>query len=308
MFSRFDWSEVPTDLVAFVLLATLWGGAFVAIEVGVKEVPPLLFAAVRYDLAGVLVLGWAALRGNWLPRRRDDVAAVAVVATLVIAAHHAFLYVGQETVPGAVAAAVVALSPVLTALFAAVILSDEQLTPAGYGGVILGFLGVIAIASPGSAGGAPAAGVALIFAGVAGFALGSVLLRTLRPRLSMGALQGWGMVLGAGILHAASLATDEPQAIATTPTALATLAFLVVGPGVVAFLLYFRLLGNVGATQTSLVGYLEPAAAAALSWPLFGYVPTVEAVSGFALVLVGFALVKHRTVVGLLSRANTARA
>ncbi|WP_255196866.1 DMT family transporter [Halorarius litoreus] len=308
MFARFSWSKLPTELLAFVVLATLWGGSFVAIEAGVEELPPLLFAAVRYDLAGLLVLGWAALRGRWLPRTRHDFLAVALVGSLLIAGHHALLYVGQTTVPGAVAAAIIALLPVLTALMATLLLDDEGLHPAGYGGVVLGFLGVVVITAPGSSGGLPVDGVALVFAAAVVWALGSVLLRKLDHRLPMGALQGWGMLLGAGVLHGGSLAWGEPQTLAASPAALGALAFLVVGPGVVAFLLYFRLLDSIGATQASLVGYAEPVAAAALSWALFGYVPSTSAVIGFALVAAGFALVKYETLLDVVGRGRRTRA
>jgi len=293
MISHFDWRDLPTAPFAFGLLALLWGGSFVAIEAGVAEWPPLLFAAVRYDLAGALVLGFAALRSRRLrPRTRDDVLAVTVVGVFVIFAHHALLYVGQQTVPGAVAATVIALSPAVTALLAPMLVGGERLRPVGYAGVAVGFLGVLAVTNPGAAGGVPTEGVALVFGATLAFALGSVLLRRVSPRLSLGALQGWGMLLGAGLLHAGSVALGEPLAVAPSTTGLAALAFLVVGPGVVAFLLYFRLLGSVGATRTNLVGYLEPVAAAALAGLLFGYVPTAGAVVGFALVFAGFALVK----------------
>lgn len=304
MQSRYSWSNLPTELVAFVALAILWGGSFVAIEAGVRDLPPLLFAAVRYDLAGVFVLAWGALRGVWLPRTRDDLLAVGLVGTLLIAGHHALLYIGQTTVPGAIAAAVVALVPVLTALFAAVLLDDERLGPAGYAGVALGFLGVLVVSAPGSVGGVPARGVVLVFLATVLWALGSVLLRRLRPRLASGALQGWGMLLGAGVLHAGSLAGGEPQHFPAAPTAVVALAFLVLGSGVVAFLLYFHLLGTVGATQASLVGYAEPVAAAALSWGLFGYVPSAGGVLGFVLVAGGFALVKSDALRAVVSRAR----
>lgn len=146
--------------------------------------------------------------------------------------------------------------------------------------------------------------MALVFLGTAAFAVGSVLLRRVRPVLPLRALQGCGMLLGAGLLHVGSLARGEGQALAWSPTALLAATFLIVGPGVVAFLLYFRLLGSVGATQTSLVAYLEPPAAAALSWALFGYVPTAAEVGGFALVLAGFALLKREATLRIAGRAR----
>jgi drug/metabolite transporter (DMT)-like permease len=288
---------MPTNGLLFVLLATLWGGSFVAIEAGVKEWPPLLFAAVRYDLAGALVLGLAVVRsGRVLPRTHDDLAAVAAVAVFVIFGHHALLYVGQETVPGPVASAVVALSPVVTALLAPGLLGDGELGAIQYVGVAIGFLGVVAVTNPGSTGGVPATGTLLVFGATVAFALGTVLLRRVTPTLSASALQGWGMLAGAGLLHGGSRILGEPQAVAVSPTGLATLGFLVVGPGVVAFLLYFRLLDSLGATRTTLVGYLEPLAAAGLSFALFGYVPTDGAAVGFLLVLAGFGLVEGRAL------------
>ncbi|MXR40346.1 EamA family transporter [Halobaculum sp. WSA2] len=294
---RSVWSRVPTTGVLFVILATLWGGSFVAIEAGVKEWPPLLFAAIRYDLAGALVLAVAVVRrGRVLPRTRDDLVAVASVAVFVIFAHHALLYVGQGTVPGPVASAVVALAPVVTALLAPYVLDAGRLAPVQYAGVALGFLGVVAVTDPGSAGGIPVAGTLLVFGATVAFAVGTILLRRVRPTISAAGLQGMGMVTGAALLHGGSLALGESQTVAASPTGLATLAFLVVGPGVIAFVLYFRLLDSVGATRTMLVGYLEPIAAAGLSFALFGYVPTDAAVVGFLLVLGGFALVESHAL------------
>ncbi|MFC6784637.1 DMT family transporter [Halobaculum halobium] len=291
------WRRAPTTGALFVLLATLWGGSFVAIEAGVKEWPPLLFAAIRYDLAGVLVLAVAVVGGGRsLPRTRGDLGAVASVAVFVIFAHHALLYVGQETVPGPVASAVIALSPVVTALLAPYVLGAGELEPVQYLGVAVGFLGVIAVTDPGGSGGIPVTGTLLVFGATVAFALGTILLRRVQTTVSAAGLQGWGMVAGAGLLHLGSRALGEQQALVVSPAGLATLAFLVVGPGVIAFVLYFRLLDSVGATRTMLVGYLEPIAAAGLSFAVFGYVPTEGAVLGFLLVLGGFTLVEGHTL------------
>lgn len=287
------WRNVPTPALLFVVLATLWGGSFVAIEAGVGEWPPLLFAAVRYDLAGAVILVAAAVRGvRWRPSTRDDVAAIGVVAVFVVFAHHALLYVGQQTVPGPVASAVVALAPVVTAVVAPLVVSDETLSATGYAGVALGFVGVVVVTDPGGTGGVDVAGTSLVFAATVAFAVGTLLLRRTTPTVDPTGMQGWGMLAGAALLHVGSTALGEPQVVPTSPTALVSLWFLVLGPGVVAFHVYFRLLADVGATRTMLVGYVEPAAAAALAFVLFGYVPTDGAVVGFLLVVGSFALVE----------------
>ncbi|MDZ7746125.1 MAG: EamA family transporter [Halobacteriales archaeon] len=282
----------------FVTVALLWGGSFVAIERGVESWPPLLFAGVRYALAGLFVLAIARVRSSQLAMRsRDDWLAVTVTGVFVIFAHHALLYVGQQTVPGAVASALIALSPVVTVLLAPFLVGDDRLTPVAMVGVVVGFLGAVLIAGPGSSG--DLRGIALVAGATVAFALGSLLLRRVEPTLSLSGMQGWGMLLGAGLLFVGSRGLGEPLAVPHSPVALATLAYLVVGPGVVAFLLYFRLLATVGPSRANLVGYLEPVAATGLAMLLLGYEPTSETLLGFALVAVGFALVDGRRVRGL---------
>ncbi|SEH51667.1 Permease of the drug/metabolite transporter (DMT) superfamily [Halopenitus malekzadehii] len=255
---------------AFSLLAVLWGGSFVAIEIGLEYFPPLLFAGARYAIAGGIVLGYAMVVGTrWLPRTRTEWTSIAVTGVLVIAVYHAFLYVGELYVPAAIAAVVVSLSPVLTAAFAAVLLPNERVGPVEIGGFLIGILGVALIANPSTGGlvSTELIGVGLVLASAASFALGAVLLRPLRTEFSIVALQGWAMVVGAGLLGVGAAVTGESIADVTlTPAAIGTLAYLALLSGVVAFLIYFALLDTIGPTQLHLIGYAEPVTAAAASW------------------------------------------
>lgn len=284
---------------AFVLLATLWGTSFVAIEAGLHHFPPLLFAGVRYAVAGAIVLGVAAvMSGRTVPRGRDEWLGVGVAATFVIAAYHGLLYVGELHISGAVTAVVVSLAPVLTAVFAALLLPDERLGTVEIGGFALGILGVVVIADPTAAGlgSSTLLGVGLAFAGAVAFSLGAVLLRPLRTDLPIAALQGWAMVIGAGLLFVGAAALGEsPAAIEWNRTAVVSLAYLTLLSGVLAFLIYFALLDAVGPAQLHLVGYAEPVVAAVGSWVLFGSLIEAEAVVGFVAILAGFlALERHQ--------------
>ena len=287
-------------LAAFVLLATLWGTSFVAIEVGLHYFPPLLFAGVRYAIAGAVVLGYAAVTApRWLPRGRDEWLGVAVAGTFVIAAYHGFLYVGELRISGAVAAVVVSLSPVLTAVFAAVLLPTERLGPVEIGGFALGIVGVAVVADPTAAGlgGAGVVGVGLAFAGAVAFSLGAVLLRPLRTDLPVAALQGWAMVIGAGqLLVAAAALGESPGSIVWNGTSIASLAYLTLLSGVIAFLVYFALLDAVGPAQLHLVGYAEPVVAAVGSWVLLGHLIDAAALIGFVAILAGFLVLERREI------------
>ena len=287
----------------FVLLATLWGGSFTAIEVGLHYFPPLAFAGFRYAIAGVVILGYAAVATDrWRPRAREEYLAVGVVGALVIAGYHGLLYLGERHVSGAVAAVVVSLAPVLTAGFGAVIL-DERLTLTEGVGFATGVAGVAVVAGfdPASVLSTSVVGVGLVLLGAACFALGGVLTRPLRTDLPAAALQAWSMLGGSALLLAwGALRGESFASIRVTPTALASLAYLTLLSGVVAFLLYFRLLDRMGPTKLHLVGYLEPVVATLAGWAVLGEVVSASTVAGFGAIFDGFAVL-HRDAIGSLA-------
>ena len=294
----------------FALLALFWGTSFVAIEVGLAYFPPVLFAGVRYALAGALVLGYAAATADrWVPRGRDEWAGVGIVGALVIAAFHALLYLGQGRVGGPVAAVVVSLSPVLTAAFAGVVPGGRRLRAADAVGFLLGLAGVVVVANPDPTNVASAnlAGIGLLLLGTASFALGGVLTRPLDVDLPASALQSWAMLVGAGLLGVGGLARGETlAAVEWTLPAVASLAYLTLISGVVAFLLYFELLDRIGPAELNLVGYLEPVVATTLSWLLLGHLVGTTTLVGFAGIFLGFAVVKRRTLARFTATAAAA--
>ena len=308
MISRDIQNRIPIVSALFVLLATLWGGSFVAIEVGLHYFPPLAFAGLRYVTAGVVILGYAvATTDRWRPRGTEEYLSIAVVGVFVIAGYHGLLYLGEQHVSGAIAAVVVSLSPVLTAGFAAVVL-DERLTLSKGLGFALGISGVAVVAglTPTSALSANVVGVGLVLLGGACFALGAVLTRPLRTDLPAAALQGWAMVGGSGLLFAVGAARGESlSAIQLTPTALASFAYLTLISGVVAFLLYFRLLDKIGPTRLNLVGYLEPVVATLVSWAVLGELVSSSTLVGFGVIFAGFAVLNWRQVRGLVDSVQS---
>ncbi|MFB6202238.1 MAG: EamA family transporter, partial [Halorhabdus sp.] len=81
----------------------------------------------------------------------------------------------------------------------------------------------------------------------------------------------------------------------------ASLGFLVVGPGIVAFSIYFSLLDRIGPTESNLIVYLEPVVATLLSWVVLGEVIDSTTVGGFIAIFAGFLLVKHRSLSAALA-------
>jgi probable blue pigment (indigoidine) exporter len=284
---------VSPATVMFLALAAIWGTSFPAIEIGLHSIPALSFAAMRYTAAGVIILAYAGIATDrWRPRGRREWLAASVAGVLVIAVYHGLLYLGELRVSGAVAAIVVSLTPVLTAGFASVLLDSDIDLVEGLG-LFAGFAGVVIVASPGS-GTTDMLGVALVFGGTLAFALGAVLARPLDTDLPIETMEGWAMLIGSAVLWVGAGARGESLAgVEWTLSAVASLLYLTLVAGCIGFLLYFELLGRIGATELHLVGYLEPVVAAMMAWLLLGQVVDSQAVAGFAAIFLGFALLKR---------------
>lgn len=295
------------NTVAFLALGAIWGSAFVAIKAGLASIPPVLFAALRYDVAGVIVLGYAAVVTDPFPESRRDLAAIVVGSTLLIAGYHALLFVGELETTSATAAVIVSLSPVLTAGFARLALPEERLSTLGVLGLGLGFAGVVVIARPDPTRllSSDVLGPALVFGAALSFALGSVLTRWLDADLSIEAMEGWSMVGGAVLMHLLSLALGEsPAAIEWTSTAVLALGYLSLVASALGFLVYFDLLDRLGPVEINLVSYVAPVFAALTGFLFLGEIIDPATAGGFAVILLGFVLITRdairETVVGRL--------
>jgi drug/metabolite transporter (DMT)-like permease len=298
------------NLALFLALAVAWGSAFTAIKAGLEFFPPVLFAALRYDLAGLLVLGYAAYATDrWRPRGRAEWTLVGVGGVLMIAAYHAFLFVGELGTTSATAAVIVSLSPVLTTGFARAFLPDERLTALGVAGLLVGFAGVVVLnrPDPGNLLTARTVSQLLVFLAAASFALGSVLARRIDADLPTETMEAWSMLLGAAVMHAASRAIGESfAAVRWTPDALLALGYLVVVASALGFLIYFDLLDRLGPIEINLVSYAAPVVAAATGLAVLDEVPTVFTAVGFALILLGFVLVKREALREEVARYRSA--
>jgi drug/metabolite transporter (DMT)-like permease len=290
------------NLGLFLVLAAVWGSAFMAINAGLAYFPPVLFAALRFDVAGAVMLAYAAYAvDDPIPRGRGEWTLVLVGATLLIAAYHAFLFVGETdpAVTSAVASVTIGLSPVLTTVFARAFLPSERLTVLGVAGLLVGLVGagVLAAPDPSNLAGGGTVAKLLVLLAAASFALGSVLTRALDANMRVETMEAWSMLLGAALIHAVALGLGESMAdIRWTVEALLALGYLAVVASGLGFLIYFDLLDRLGPVEINLVSYVAPVFAALSGWLVLNEGLSVTTVVGFLLICCGFVLVKRTAI------------
>ncbi|RRJ31842.1 DMT family transporter [Halocatena pleomorpha] len=286
----------------FLITGVFFGGTFVSAKAGLAYLPPLLLLALRFDIAALVLGGYAIWRfpsTALQPQTRDDIVAIVATGIVTIGATNALIFVGQQHVTSGVASIIASLNPILTPVFAAVLVSDERLTHRGAVGMMLGLAGVALVVSPDPANllGGSVVGKAVLLAAATAGALGSVLIRWAGGELSPTVRTAWGLPLAAVFAHLLSIAAGESTASVTwTPSAVAAVAYLGVFAGGVAYVTYFDLIDTTGAIHANLVFYVVPVVASIGGWALLGEGLSGVAVAGFLIIFGGFTVIGSETL------------
>ncbi len=114
-------------LLAFAIIYLVWGSTYLAIRVGVREVPPFLLAAMRFLIAGLVLYGWMIARGERSPNGRQW-ASASLLAILFFVFDYGLLFWAEQRVPSGIAAVMMATIPVFMALSEIIFLRTQRLT------------------------------------------------------------------------------------------------------------------------------------------------------------------------------------
>ena len=246
----------PTDLGALMLLGALWGGSFLFIRVAVPALGPFVLMELRVGLAVVALTLYAVVVGR-LSKLRSRWREFLIIGTVNTAIPFSLIAAAEIYLTASLAAILNSTTVLFTALVAAVWMGDP-LTMRKVVGVILGIVGVAVLVGwdPIELSGVILLSVGAMLAASLSYALGAVYIkRTFKgiPPLSMslGQLTGGAIILLP--LAAASLPGGRPSAAVT----LCVLGLALLSTAV-AYLLYFRLIENVGPTSTVTVTLLVP--------------------------------------------------
>lgn len=283
------------ELALLLLLALLWGTAFAFISLGLEYFSPVFFAALRFDLAGSFLLATALLRGRapLLPSGPRQWLAVVIAGALMTGAYHAFLFWGQRETTASVAAVIVGLSPLLTVGFSRLLLHDDRVGVRGLLGLVLGFAGIVLLASlkEGSLLDARGVGELLVVAAIASWALGSVLVKRTGHGMDTVNFAAWQTVVGAVLLHTSALLLEGGGRASAEPAALLALVYLAIVSSGFGFLIYFTLIQRVGPIRVNLVSNIAPVFATLAGVSFLDQPLELRAMLAFALIALGFSMV-----------------
>ena len=283
-------------LLAFAIIYFVWGSTFLAIRVGVREVPPFLLAAMRFVVSGLALYVWMIARGERSPAVREWISAC-LLAILIFVLDYGLLFWAEQRVPSGIAAVMMATIPVFMALSEIIFLRTQRLTVRLSFALLIGLGGVAVLVSRSlDVGGAPmdtAGAVALIVAAIA-WSVSSALTRHLPLPSSKVMSSGVQMLVGGVLLAITAAALGEFRnfhPLAVSRGAWISLVYLIVAGSIVAFTAYVWLIHHESPTKVGTYAYVNPVVAVIIGYFFGGEALGLRTVLGTLLVLVSVLVI-----------------
>lgn len=281
-----------------VALSALWGGSFFFVGVAVKELPPFTIVTLRVTLAAACLLAIARFMGLRLPRERRIWFAFFIMGFLNNVVPFSLIVWGQTYIASGVASVLNATTPLFTVVATHYLTKDEKFTASRMIGVLLGFGGVVimiggaALHSPGI----DFVALLAMLSAALSYALAGVFGRRFKqmhvPPLTTAA----GQVTASSVmLLPVMILVDDPSSLSVPSIeTIGALIGLAVLSTALAYVLYFRLLAEAGATNLLLVTFLIPVSAIVLGLLFLGEVLEPRHFAGMILIGIGLVAIDGR--------------
>ncbi len=282
------------DWATLAVLSVVWGGSFLFYRVLAFQLPPFTTVLARVAIGGAALTAVLLLRGQTpLPPRRlwGRFLLLGLLGNAV--PFTAFAW-GETRISGGAASILNAMTPIFTVLVTGLLLRTERLTAARLAGIACGVCGVAVLVGPAALLGRDVLGQAACLGASLSYGFATPYARSIKgvpaPQMAVGQLAGATVIM----LPLALLA-DRPWTLAAPSAAgWASLLGLALLSTAFAYVLFFRLLARIGATNLALVTFLVPVSALLLDAAVLGETIGPGSLAGMVLIAAGLACIDGR--------------
>jgi len=286
--SRVDW-------LIFLSLGFMWGSSYLFIKLAVDDFGTFTLVALRLIIGAILLWAVVLIARQELPREPRMYGHLLVMALINITIPFVLITWAERSVDSSLAAILTAPVPLFAIVLSSLFLTDEPIRVNGLIGLIVGFIGVVIVTSPGLTGeGSSLTGEIALLGAAFSYAAGAVYsrrnVRGLRPMIPA----VFQVTFAAIITGALSLVLEQPWTASPDAEAIFSILWLgILGSGL-AYLLVFRLFAHWGATRTTLVAYLLPVVGIVLGYLVLAEPINLQLILGTGLIIAGIAFVNSR--------------
>ncbi|MCC1494679.1 DMT family transporter [Cognatishimia sp. F0-27] len=251
-----------------VAFAAMWSSAFTSARIIVAEAPPIYALALRFLLSGAIAVGLAAWLGQSWRLTASQWRATLVFGICQNALYLGLNFVAMQTVEASLAAIIASTLPLLVAL-AGLLFFGERQRLMSVAGLVAGFAGVALIMGSRFGGGVDGFGILLCIGGVIALTVATLALRNASSGGNLLMVVGLQMLVGSAALWPFAILLEVPVVTISGPL-IAAFAYTTLVPGLAATLVWFMLVGRVGAVRAAAFHFLNPFFGVAIAALLLG--------------------------------------
>jgi len=281
---------------AFAVVCIVWGTTYLAIRIAVRTIPPMLLTGMRFVIAGLVLFAIARLRGEAIPRSKRVLGELLIVGLLMVSIGNFSVIWAEQWVPSGFAALLVATAPFWAAIMERMRKDGDRIDGRRAFGMLIGFIGVALLVTPGGAGGAFDVHFLL---GALAVQVGSFAWQygTIRGKYNLGDVpplmsSAFQMLAGGITIAIIGLAMNEPRRLRITAEGVGALAYLTIFGSVLAYTSYVYALRKMRVTSMSVYAYINPLVAVILGWLILNEQLTWISIVAMCIILGGVALVQ----------------
>ena len=282
--------SVAAEFGLLLLLATLWGGSYTFIKLGVATIPPITLIAARTAIAGVLLLVIMQARGLSLPNDAATWRRFLFQACLNSVIPWTLIAWAERSLDAGLATILNSSAPIFTFFLTLAIAGQDRPTLRKLFGVVAGMAGIcliVGVQALQGVGEQLAAQIATVVAAIC-YAGGAIFSRGFKGLDPMAPAAG-SLLCGAAILIPVSLVVERPWMLAPSMSSVLALLALAVFSTAFAFVIYFRLIQTLGSVGTTAQAYLRVPVGVALGVLFLGESLSPTATIGLGCVVIGVA-------------------
>lgn len=276
-------------LMLGLLFAAAWSSAFTSARIVVADAPPFLALTVRFLISGLIALGIGFALGQRIRLDRRAWQGVILFGLCQNALYLGLNFEGMRTVEASLASVIASMLPLIVAALGRI--TGERLAPRALAGLAAGFSGVLIIMASRIGQGADPFGMALCLIGVFSLSVATLLVRGVSVGGNLWIVVGLQMLVGSAALLPVSLALETWQVNWTLPMVTAFIYTTLI-PGVGATMIWFVLVGMIGATRAATFHFLNPFLGVATAALILGERVGLRDVIGVVIIMAGILAVQ----------------
>lgn len=282
-------------VLAFATVYFFWGSTYTAIRIGAAEMPALLLTGTRFTIAGVALLAWCAGRGMKVYFSPKTMLMLALIGLLLLGFGNLGLVYAEETLASGLSSLILAVTPLYVALIEMILPGGEPLPFRGWLGMVIGFVGLLALLWPslreGFAGNhSRLLAVCALLAGALVWTIGSILSRRVKLPVNSFVAASWQMIFAGVFNTVLGSALGQWPEFHLNRASIGSLAWLITGGSLLGYTAFIYLLEHLPVAKVASYSYVNPMVAVLLGIAILGERPEPAEFGGMAAVIIAVFL------------------